>query len=1118
MCHLRHNSTRYSSPNPTRAPVSLRNLSAISLQSLRSAPQKPALLLFGRLGNSILGTSRPSSHSTVSCCRVMNLAVKFIFFIVAILAVLGAIEGFSGRNKHLVSSYDALPPHLTTRPSATHSKSLQASSSQRYHATNTPSNTGNQVRGRSDGAEALPGHHKGTGSSMPSKPSRHSSYAYHPPPPPPPPSHSTHAYLFSIKCRLSNTSNLASLDIRPTIFGPKNLEIIGTPPHTRQPLSSAPLASPSRCFFSSRPSTLPRLLSLSCPDFDEASLEECHYHGDSATVAERRASGNILINMAINASTTNTSFSDEFCSLIGGGTLNIIVTSTGGHQLVPSCLTGATSATGIAFTGLLVQDFSYFPSTMTSFTCSQCFFEAPSMFSVLKKEAQEGSLVSINLKSNAELSKHGQQGQDEAHIKNGHRMTGKALSSGFYSDGTIAWADLWSNFPSLRNFNAIDTSMTGTLPSSIPSHIIEFQASGSQLTGSIPYTIFHDFINTTTLENFVFDISSNQLTGSVSDALFTPFSSVSFNNAIDGTGIRIDISNNLLSGSISPDLLTPFTETRANMLIFSASLNQLDGTIPATLFPPNIISPSATQAVVTLDLANNFLTGNLPRQLMNGFPSLLSLTLDLSNNQLSGTLPSPLLSSSWVASNYSTFSVMLKNNSFTGSIPAGFVSSQYSETTTFGSFFLELNNNNLTGTIPWDLLVSPSGSTISADTPVVIDLSSNRLEGEIPSSLFSILPSGDSPSTTYYFSVANNRLNGTIPSTLLTASRPATTTSTILLTNNTLSGSLPDSCYSLPYYWFDASLNQISGTIPGPWQGCYFTKLGLAWNLNFGGEISPSIMGRGQLLNLNLSHTNMTGQLIDGLPTSLTTIDLSYSMMNFCADENTPISQSFASYNGICNLNFTDACHCPSAYPRCDTSCVFLDETCSPSTRPSPQFICVGGVWTAPAVTTPTLTIPAGSGEVKIIGNVSSTSIVLNSLGSTIYIDGCASNLSAILIELEKEEAENIGKTTLNQTLIVLSNFGSTCTDLSGVAISSSVKSGGCKKVKVKKTVSSDRTTLAGLFTLDSSGCNRWWIILVSVIAAIVILAVIAIIVIVSCWSRIREKNFMKRLGGSSEK
>lgn len=121
-------------------------------------------------------------------------------------------------------------------------------------------------------------------------------------------------------------------------------------------------------------------------------------------------------------------------------------------------------------------------------------------------------------------------------------------------------------------------------------------------------------------------------------------------------------------------------------------------------------------------------------------------------------------------------------------------------------------------------------------------------------------------------------------------------------------------------------------------------------------------------------------------------------------------------------------------------------------------------------------------------------------------------------MELSDEDAKKLGKSSRSsQKLLTLTgsnaNASASCTDLSKIAVATKLSNQSCRKVSVDKVVSTDGKTLSALFNIDSSGCNRWWIILVSVLAAVVLIGAIIIAVSVITWQNHQNKKLVASLG-----
>ena len=325
--------------------------------------------------------------------------------------------------------------------------------------------------------------------------------------------------------------------------------------------------------------------------------------------------------------------------------------------------------------------------------------------------------------------------------------------------------------------------------------------------------------------------------------------------------------------------------------------------------------------------------------------------------------------------------------------------------------------------------------------------------------------------------------------------------------------------------------------MPQSWTGCQITSVSLGRNTNLTGPIN--ILSSPYLTHLSAPYTLFQGVLSTApLSPSLTYLDLSNTPIDFC--DATSIS-NFEAFEGECFLHNTSAClSCIPPYSSCAMDCLgaeypaeipstsplsplsppSLSAPASPTPigcrgpKPGPEFICIGNIWTARNTEVPILVIPAGVGTIVVTGNVTSSSIIINGLGSDIQIGGCATNLTRITVELSEEEAKRLGKTKSLQTLLTLTGNASSanCSNLNNVEVKSQVKS-SCRKVKVDKLVSGNGHSLSGYFTLDSSGCNQVAVILVAVIVPIVILAAGAAVVAYVLWNKHKYRKAKSALG-----
>ncbi|CAN8298959.1 unnamed protein product [Cochlearia groenlandica] len=254
----------------------------------------------------------------------------------------------------------------------------------------------------------------------------------------------------------------------------------------------------------------------------------------------------------------------------------------------------------------------------------------------------------------------------------------------------------------------------------------------------------------------------------------------------------VDLSSNRFHGglSLSVDNVSSIANTLRHL---NLSHNALNG----GFFGADSIGFFKNLEV--LDLENNNVNGELPSFGSN--PSLK--ILKLARNQLFGAVPEELLQSS-----IPLLELDLSQNGFTGSI------SEINSTTLT---MLNLSSNGLSGDLPSSLksclVIDLSGNMFSGDvsvlrkweaTPDFLDLSSNSLSGSLPNftSAFSRLS---------VLNIRNNSVAGSLPS--LWDDSGASQLSVIDLSSNKFSGSIPESFFTFASL---KSLNLSMNNLEGP--------------------------------------------------------------------------------------------------------------------------------------------------------------------------------------------------------------------------------------------------------------------------------------------------------------
>ncbi|KMT15731.1 hypothetical protein BVRB_3g057110 [Beta vulgaris subsp. vulgaris] len=279
---------------------------------------------------------------------------------------------------------------------------------------------------------------------------------------------------------------------------------------------------------------------------------------------------------------------------------------------------------------------------------------------------------------------------------------------------------------------------------------------------------------------------------------------------------KLDLSNNLLSGKL-PDCWMNFDQ----LIILYLDNNNFSGGIPASV--------GYLKRLQELHLSNNNFSEELPRSLED-CTSLV--VLDLSYNSLTGHIQSD------IGSKFNNLSFLsLRSNNFVGGIPLSLCEMSFLQ-------ILDLAINQITGTIPkciHNLIAMQNGTDLMPEMQYLelipisynvyypedfsatilwkskersfwktlglvksIDLSNNKLKGEIPSQV-AILKGLKS------LNLSGNNLAGSITPRI----GELTSLEILDLSNNHLSGEIPTSLANLNSLSnLDLSNNNFSGEIP----------------------------------------------------------------------------------------------------------------------------------------------------------------------------------------------------------------------------------------------------------------------------------------------------------------
>ena len=815
-------------------------------------------------------------------------------------------------------------------------------------------------------------------------------------------------------------------------------------------------------------------------------------------------SRNALATVQLPASSTNASVELVICAAlapISPTRLTIIsYAPVGTYFDLPSCL-ASSSLTNLDAPAMIVSDWSFLPTTLQSLFLSTALF-----------------------------------------------VPNSTSSYGYDSSGNLAWPDIWSRFPSLNTL-AITASRLTSLPESLPNGIVFFEvSSNAQDLGGIPPDLLQNYHAISTISSLAIVLTSARLSGTIPESLLEPLREVAIES------FEISLTSNALIQSIPPSFLAPLVPFGGPSSLTSLTLrfggNMLTGSIVNGFFSAGLMKPGVASSLF-FDISSNRIAGPIPELFFDGISSMRSVWFLASNNLFTGSLPNQLFNNdTWqtdVASRgLGTLSLMLQNNPLlSGTIPSNLLSSSFPNDDldfAMSGVTLDLSNTLIAGSLPRnflarDIAVRRDSASYQASqarhledgeysraatmfVPVEFDyvgltFQNMTLSGIVPDNLLaeSTLSVGRLSLDCSY-----NWLIGTFPDILSTLAD--TNTLTIDMSHNQLFGNPPTSCNGRSSLIYTFSHNKLDGYIaPDTLSDCQSLTLDVGDNPQLSGEI-PAEFFKIPTMRLAAPRTNLTGTVPVNMTSSFGSIDFAGTLIDFCESPIVHPNFNFTTTN--CVLNDTNAaCVCPDAYEGCARKCNSAvapaaggSTLCPENTRPSVEFVCVNGVWTAPFTSTPVLTIPSGAGTVVVDGNVTSTSIVINGVGSNIVIRGCAANLTTVTVALTQEQLKQLGSSKTLQTLLTFSNASECGISLNGLALDTKV-SQGCRKVRTEKVVSSDGNTFGAYFTVNSSGCNGWWIILVSVICGVIVLGMVAAIVAGVLWKQHQKKKDFDRLAGT---
>ncbi|XP_062076546.1 receptor-like protein EIX2 [Humulus lupulus] len=351
-------------------------------------------------------------------------------------------------------------------------------------------------------------------------------------------------------------------------------------------------------------------------------------------------------------------------------------------------------------------------------------------------------------------------------------------------------------------------------------NISDIDLSSSGIYDVIPEWFFNmtsNLINNTLPNTPYVDLSSNKFHGCIPPNLLLKARTLDLSNntltcfeplfcdQIDGTMQYLDLSNNQLFGSI-PNCLFHLLR---NLGYLNLNNNRLSGVIPSSI--------ASLYSIEVLGLRKNNLSGTLPSSMKNCTQLLF---LDVGENSLGGTIPK------WIGEILTHLVVLqLKSNHFYGTIPSSLCRLQYIK-------ILDISHNKIYGAIPscmnnFTSMVEKSeesrgGYSLGSfersviwkgkeyqyiqnlDLFRVIDLSSNKLIGEIPMELTYLVRLNQ-------LNLSMNSLGGAIPQNIGNLSE----LESLDLSHNNFSGKIPSGLAELSFLaYLNLSFNHLSGKIP----------------------------------------------------------------------------------------------------------------------------------------------------------------------------------------------------------------------------------------------------------------------------------------------------------------